>query len=199
MSIVVWQLTFPARKVLGTFERQAHNSERFFSRVSRFYQKSKIWFELLWYSLISSLLNPLKRKSWSCYYCQKIGLWSIFFTALALFLFPSLFLSRLRCGGRLRNSIYSASERILGLKLVKNGRLPVLRPVSISGNLTNGVNVTYSFILGDGSRSQKPSDQPKVDHIYDQPGSFIVSMQATNPITGSITVSEVRLTKHNAT
>ena len=122
----------------------------------------------------------------------------LFPSSLFLFLFPSLFLARLRCGGRLRNSIYSASERILGLKLVKNGRLPVLRPVTISGNLTNGVNVTFTFILGDGSRSQNPSDQLKVDHIYDQPGSYIVSMQATNPITGSITVSEVRLTNHNA-
>ena len=100
-----------------------------------------------------------------------------------------------RCGGRLRNSIYSASDRILGLHLVKNARLPVLKPVTISGNLTNGKNVTFTFELGDGSLSLQPADQPQIRHIYDQPGSYIVSMEATNPVTGSITVSEVRETK----
>ena len=104
-----------------------------------------------------------------------------------------LFLTSLRCGGRLRNSIYSASERILGLSLMNTCHLPVLKPVTISGNLTNGMNVTFSFDLGDGSKSLEPSNVPQVRHIYDQPGSYIVSMTATNPVTGSITVSQVTL------
>ena len=47
-------------------------------------------------------------------------------------------------------------------------------------------------MLGDSSKSLEPSDVPQVHHIYDQPGSYIVSMTATNPVTGSITVSQVR-------
>ena len=96
-----------------------------------------------------------------------------------------------RCGGHLRNSIYSASERILGLSLISTGRLPVLKPVTISGNMVNGLNVTFTFTLGDGSKTQRPSNQPIVRHIYNQPGSYIVSMEATNPVTGSVTVSQV--------
>ena len=87
--------------------------------------------------------------------------------------------------------MYSASERILGLSFVKTGRLPVLEPVTISGNMVNGLNVTFSFKLGDGSETLEPLDEPQIRHIYDQPGSYVVSMEATNPITGSITVSEV--------
>ena len=112
-----------------------------------------------------------------------------------------LFLTSLRCGGRLRNSIYSASERILGLSLMNTRlmNLPVLKPVTISGNLTNGMNVTFSFDLGDGSKSLEPSNVPQVRHIYDQPGSYIVSMTATNPVTGSITVSQVTLINTSCT
>ena len=105
------------------------------------------------------------------------------------------FLNFPRCGGRLRNSIYSASERILGLSLVKRGRLPLLELVTISGSMVNGLNVTFSFKLGDGSETLEPSEEPRIRHIYDQPGSYVVSMEATNPITGSITVSEVGLVK----
>ena len=68
----------------------------------------------------------------------------------------------------------------------------MLKPVTISGNMINGMNVTFSFILGDGSQTMQPSEQPRVHHIYDQPGSYVVSMEASNPVTGSITVSEVR-------
>lgn len=102
-----------------------------------------------------------------------------------------LFLFSPRCGGRLRNSIYSASERILGLSLIKSGPLPVLKPVTISGKMINGMNVTFTFSLGDGSRTLQPVDNPQVHHIYDQPGSYIVSMTATNLVTGSITVTKV--------
>ena len=100
-----------------------------------------------------------------------------------------------RCGGQLRNSVYSASERILGLSMIKTGRLPVLEPVTISGSMINGLNVTFSFKLGDGSETLEPSEEPQIRHIYDQPGSYVVSMEATNPITGSITVSEVGMLK----
>ena len=58
--------------------------------------------------------------------------------------------------------------------------------------MINGLNVTFSFTLGDGSQTLELSKQPQVHHIYDQPGSYIVSMEATNPITGSIVVSQVR-------
>ena len=95
----------------------------------------------------------------------------------------------------MRNSVYSASERILGLSLVKTGRLPLLEPVTISGSMVNGLNVTFSFKLGDGSETLEPSEQSQIRHIYDQPGSYVVSMEATNPITGSITVSEVGMLK----
>ncbi|PFX20690.1 Polycystic kidney disease and receptor for egg jelly-related protein [Stylophora pistillata] len=97
----------------------------------------------------------------------------------------------LRCGGERKISIYSASERILGLSLMNTGHLQVLKPVTISANLTNGMNVTFSFTLGDGSKSLEPSKVPQVRHIYDQPGSYIVSMTATNLVTGSVTVSQM--------
>ena len=116
---------------------------------------------------------------------------------MRVFIFDQRQLLPLRCGGRLRNSIYSASERILGLSLIKRGRLPVLKPVTISGNIVNGMNVTFSFILGDGSRTMEPSDRPEVRHIYDQPGSYTVSVEATNPITGSIMASEVIVLHHH--
>ena len=61
--------------------------------------------------------------------------------------------------------------------------------------MINGLNVTFSFKLGDGSETLEPSEEPQIRHIYDQPGSYVVSMEATNPITGSITVSEVGMLK----
>lgn len=61
--------------------------------------------------------------------------------------------------------------------------------------MINGLNVTFSFKLGDGSETLEPSEQSQIRHIYDQPGSYVVSMEATNPITGSITVSEVGMLK----
>ena len=61
--------------------------------------------------------------------------------------------------------------------------------------MVNGLNVTFSFKLGDGSETLERSEQPQIRHIYDQPGSYVVSMEATNPITGSITVSEVGILK----
>ncbi|XP_020613568.1 uncharacterized protein LOC110051836 [Orbicella faveolata] len=57
--------------------------------------------------------------------------------------------------------------------------------------MVNGLNVTFAFKLGDGSETLEPSEEPLIRHIYDQPGSYVVSMEATNPITGSITVSEM--------
>ena len=117
------------------------------------------------------------------------------FARLLLELGVDSFLNFPRCGGQLRNSVYSASERILGLSLIKRGRLPVLEPVTISGSMINGLNVTFSFKLGDGSETLEPSEEPQIRHIYDQPGSYVVSMEATNPITGSITVSEVGMLK----
>ena len=61
--------------------------------------------------------------------------------------------------------------------------------------MINGLNVTFSFKLGDGAETLEPSEEPQIRHIYDQPGSYVVSMEATNPITGSITVSEVGMLK----
>ena len=61
--------------------------------------------------------------------------------------------------------------------------------------MVNGLNVTFTFKLGDGSETLEPSEEPQIRHIYDQPGSYVVSMEATNPITGSITVSEVGMLK----
>ena len=61
--------------------------------------------------------------------------------------------------------------------------------------MVNGLNVTFTFKLGDGSETLEPSEEPQIRHIYDQPGSYVVSMKATNPITGSITVSEVGMLK----
>ena len=117
------------------------------------------------------------------------------FARLLLELGVDSFLNFPRCGGQLRNSVYSASERILGLSLIKRDRLPVLEPVTISGSMINGLNVTFSFKLGDGSETLEPSEEPQIRHIFDQPGSYVVSMEATNPITGSITVSEVGMLK----
>ena len=97
----------------------------------------------------------------------------------------------LKCGGPLRNSIYSASDRILGFRIQDNGPLPLLQPVTISGTLVNGMNVTFGFDLGDGTATAMYASEPRIRHIYDWPGSHIVTFRASNLVTGTVTTSQV--------
>ncbi|KAK3736330.1 hypothetical protein QZH41_020801, partial [Actinostola sp. cb2023] len=97
----------------------------------------------------------------------------------------------LRCGGPNKNSIYSAGARILGLTLQPMNTLAILKPVYVHGNLSNGLNVYYTFNLGDGTQVTKPSNQPIARHIYDQPGSYVVTFTASNTMSGSVTSSRV--------
>ncbi|XP_048582698.1 polycystic kidney disease and receptor for egg jelly-related protein [Nematostella vectensis] len=97
----------------------------------------------------------------------------------------------LKCGGPLKNSVYNAGERILGFTLQKIESLNILEPVNIHGGITNGINVSYVFDLGDGTLVTKPSSEPKARHIYDKPGSYVVTATASNIISGEVVASEV--------
>lgn len=97
----------------------------------------------------------------------------------------------LRCGGPNKNSIYSAGARILGLSLHPMDHLEILKPIHMYGNLSNGLNVYYTFDLGDGTRITKASNQPVARHIYDQPGSYVVTLIASNVMSGSVSSSRV--------
>lgn len=97
----------------------------------------------------------------------------------------------LRCGGKNKNSIYSAYSRILGLTLQPEKSLGILVPVFVRGNLSNGIDVYFTFNLGDGTQVTKPSTKPIVRHIYDQPGSYVVTFIASNTISGSVWTSAV--------
>lgn len=97
----------------------------------------------------------------------------------------------LRCGGPNKNSIYSAGARILGLTLQPIDNLEILKPVNIYGNLSNGLDVYYTFNLGDGTQITRASNQPIVRHIYDQPGSYVVTFTASNAMSGSVSSSRV--------
>lgn len=91
----------------------------------------------------------------------------------------------------MKNSIYTARERILGFSLHPVKKLPILEPITIYGNLTNGRNVSYTYDLGDGTRMSQSSNQLRVRHIYDLPGSYVVTFTASNAISGSTSTSSV--------
>ena len=97
----------------------------------------------------------------------------------------------LKCGGELKSSIYTATDRILGFRIQNSDPLPLLEPVTLSASLVNGRNATFGFELGDGTITDLKIPQPEMRHIYDQPGSYKVTFRAANQISGTVSVSKI--------
>ena len=67
-------------------------------------------------------------------------------------------------------------------------RLNILAPVKIFGNLVNGIGVKFSFTLGDGTTT-KWIPSPEVTHIFDIPGSYVITITATSETSGFVSHS----------
>lgn len=94
------------------------------------------------------------------------------------------------CGGASTKSIYNVSERITGLLMMRHRRLAILEPVKIFASLVNGQSVSFTFNFGDDTTSRQLSI-PEARHIYDKPGSYIITVRANNVLSGFVSASTV--------
>lgn len=80
-------------------------------------------------------------------------------------------------------------QPVTGLAIRHDGPTELGQVTTLTATVETGTQVAYQWDLGDGTTSQ----QPMIEHTYDQPGRYTVSLTATNVGSHQITYTLVEI------